>query len=131
VPEDELAAARDPQYAKLPWNGPRLVNVVVPASEQQEALFASLSGKEEMTRPRFYAAYETALPEIQKRAGTIEALIAKHPAAKPLIDAAVADADLPKERLRWLPARHRKGFWTVLVDIDTGKPVEYFALDPY
>ncbi|MBC8028034.1 MAG: hypothetical protein H7Y89_18735 [Steroidobacteraceae bacterium] len=131
VEPDELAAAKDPQYASLPWTGPRHVNVVVPAAEEQDALFKSLAGKEEMTRPRFYLPYETALPEILKRAGTLEQLVAKKPDAKNDIDAAVTDAKLPKDKLRWLPVRHRKGFWTVLIDIDTGRPVEYFALDPY
>jgi hypothetical protein len=131
VEDAELAAARDPQYASLPWTGPRYVAVVVPPEEQQEALFAALQGREEMGRPRFYRPYDVAVPEIRRRAGTLEALIAKRPAAKPLIEDAAAGTDVPKERLRWLPVRHRKGFWTVLVDLDTGRPVGYFDLDPY
>jgi hypothetical protein len=131
IEDAELTAARDPRYASLPWTGPRLVNIVVPAAEQQEAMFASLAGREEMTRPRFYQPYETALPEIRERAGSLATLAASHPEAKTLIDEAVAVAGVPGERLRWLPVRHRKGFWTVLIDNDTGRPVEYFALDPY
>jgi hypothetical protein len=131
IEPDELAAARDPRYASLPWTGPRLVNVVVPAAEQQEALFAALAGKEEMARPRFYRPYETAVPEIRRRAGTLATLIAKHPEAKSLIENAAAQTGLPDQRLRWLPVRHRKGFWTALIDFDTGLPVGYFPLDPY
>lgn len=131
VSADELAAARDPQYASLPWTGPRHVNVVVPEADQQEALFASLAGKEEMTRPRFYQPYETAVPEIRKRAGSLDELVAKHPESKSAIDSAVAGVDVPGERLRWLPVRHRKGFWTALIDTDTGRAVGYIALDPY
>jgi hypothetical protein len=131
IQDEELAAARDPRYASLPWSGPRLVNVVVPAAERQEALFASLSGREEMSRPRFYQPYDTALPEIRRRAGLLDELAAKHPEAKALIDEAVKDANVPAARLRWLPTRHRKGFWTALIDVDTGRPVEYFDLDPY
>jgi hypothetical protein len=128
---DELAAARDPQYKSLPWTGPRLVAVVVPEAEWQDALLAAVAGKHEMARPRFYHPYEAALPEIRRRAGMLDALAAKHPRAKPLIDEAVADTGLPRERLRWVPVRHRKGFWTALVDLDTGRPVAYFDLDPY
>lgn len=131
VSADELAAARDPQYASLPWTGPRHVNIIIPEAERQEALFASLAGKEEMTRPRFYQPYETAVPEIRKRAGTLDELLAKHPQAKSAIDAAVAGVNVPRDRLRWLPARHRKGFWTAWIDTDTGRPVGYFAFDPY
>lgn len=127
----ELAAARDPLYATLPWTGPREVAIVVPENEQQEALFASLSGKEEMARPRFYQPYDVALPEIRKRAATPEQLLQNHPEARDRLETALADTGLPRERLRWLPVRHRKGFWTVLIDIDTGRPVGYFDLDPY
>lgn len=131
VAPDELAATKDPRYATLPWTGPREVAVFVPPADEQEALFASLAGKEEMARPKFYRPYETALPEIRERAGTVDALVKKHPQAKAAIEAAVARANLPRERLRWLPVRHLKGFWTVLVDFETGRPVEYFDLDPY
>jgi hypothetical protein len=129
--ETELAAARDPQYKSLSWTGPRLVGVVVPEAERQEALFAALEGREEKARPRFYQPYEAVLPEIRNRALTLEQLVAKHPEGKTLLDAAVARAGLPKERLRWLPVRHRLGFWTALIDLETGRPVEYFELDPY
>jgi hypothetical protein len=131
VPPEELAAAKDPEYATLPWTGPRFVSVIIPAADQQEALFAALEGREEMTRPRFHQPYETALPEIRKRAGKLDELAAKHPEAKAAIDAAAADTKIPGERLRWLPVRHRKGFWTALIDTDTGRPVGYVALDPY
>lgn len=127
----ELAAARDPRYATLPWTGPRYVNIVVPAAEAQEAMFAALSGKEEMTRPRFYQPYETGLTEIRGRSGTFEQLLSKHPEAKEALEATIGKTDTPRERLRWLPARHRKGFWTALIDIETGRPVGYFDLDPY
>ena len=131
VNDKELAAARDPQYATLPWTGPRYVMIDVPPADHDDALFSSLEGNEEHTRPKFYQPYEFALPEIRRRAGTIDQLIAKHRRDKPLIDTAVAAANIPVERIRWLPVRHVKGFWTVLIDIDTGRPVEYFALDPY
>lgn len=131
IPDDELAAARDPQYATLPWTGPRYVNVFISPADEQEAMFAALSGKEEMTRPRFYQPYETALPEIRQRAATLEDLLAKHPEARPKVEAAVADANVPRERLRWLPVRHQKGFWTALIDTDTGRPAGYVDLDPY
>jgi len=131
VSDRNLAEARDPRYASLPWTGPRYVYVDVPQAEREDAMFASLGGNEEHMRPKFYRPYEFALPDILRRAGRIEALAAKHPRAKPLIDAAVSAANLPPERLRWLPVRGITGFWTALVDTRTGRPVEYVELDPY
>ena len=58
---------------------------------------------------------------------TVAELEKKFPAYKPLTRRGGAAAGIPAERLRWLPVRHRKGFWTALIDIETGKPVRYVA----
>jgi len=38
---------------------------------------------------------------------------------------------IPAERVRWLPVRHRLGFWTALVDTGNGEPIAWVAFDPY
>jgi hypothetical protein len=131
IRDPELAAARDPAWAHLPLTGPRLVAIQVPEQDQQNALFQSVAGNEEHQRPKFYAPYETALPEIRRRAAPLPALTATFPAAGPLVDAAMRDVKIPAERVRWLPVHHRRGFWTVLIDTDDGEPVGYVAFDPY
>ena len=127
----ELAAARDPAYADLPLNGPRLVAIQVPPEDQQDALFQSIAGNEEHQRPKFFAPYETALAQIRQRAKPVPALTAKFPAAAPLLEAAMRGLPIPAERVRWLPVHHRQGFWTALIDDQDGKPVAYVAFDPY
>ena len=131
ISDQELAAARDPAYADLPLDGPRLVAVQVPPEDQQDALFQSVAGNEEHQRPKFFAPYETALADIRRRAKPVPALVAKFPAAAPLLDTAMRELAIPAERVRWLPVRHRQGFWTALIDNDDGKPVAYVAFDPY
>lgn len=131
IDERELAAARDPKYRQLPWTGPRLIAVDVPAAEQQDALFQSLSGNEEHQRPRFYVPLASKVETIRARLKPIEALEADKPASKPLLQSAIAELDLPAGQLGWLPARHRKGFWTVIVRRDDGEPVAWVDFDPY
>ena len=131
ISDRELAAARNPEYARLPITGPRLVGVTVPVTERSDALFGSMSGNHEHFRPKFYVTYESKLETIRAKARTVEALEKRKPAAKPLIDAAMRDAGLPAERIRWLPVHHAKGFWTVLIDINDGKPVAWANFDPY
>jgi len=131
ISETELAAARDPQYAKLPLDGPHLIAVQVPKAEQQDAMFQSVAGNEEHDRPRFYAPFETALPTIRRRARTVDWLTARLPPSKPLFDAAMKNVTIPAERVRWLPVRHRLGFWTALIDTEDGKPIAWVAFDPY
>jgi hypothetical protein len=36
-----------------------------------------------------------------------------------------------KDDLRWAPVKHRRGFWTALLDASTGYPLDYIELDPY
>lgn len=131
ISDAELAAAKEPLYRSLPLTGPRMVAVVVPEAEHDDALFQSLAGNEEHMRPRFFVSYESQLDQIRARARTIAELEKKHPASKPLLAAASAGLDIPASRLRWLPVHHRKGFWTALIDNDSGRPVAYVDFDPY
>ena len=55
----------------------------------------------------------------------------RHPEAKPLVASAVAELQVPVERSLWMPVMHKSGFWTVLLDSDTGQPVGWLPVDPY
>ena len=129
--DSELAAAGDPQYRRIPLTGPRFVAVKVPATEQQKALFDSLAGLQESMRPRWYVEYASMLPQIRERAQALSALENHHGEARAAIAAAKAQAGIPAERLRWLPVSTRRGFWTALIDSNSGMPVSYVELDPY
>jgi hypothetical protein len=131
ISDADLAAARDPRYARRPLLGPEFVAIHVPDSEQQEVLMEEISGHETHARPRFYVPYSSALEEIRKRGGRIAELEQRHPEYRPAIERAVAASEVPLERLRWLPVAARLGFWTALVDVETGKPVAYAPVDPY
>ena len=131
IADREVAAARDPAYADLPFDGPRLVAVRVPAEEQQDALFQSIAGNEEHQRPKFFAPYQAALADIRRHAQPVPALAAKFPAAAPLLEVAMRELPIPAERARWLPVHHRQGFWTAIIDDADGRPVAYVAFDPY
>jgi len=131
VSETELAAARLPEYRSLSLTGPRYISIQVPAADQQDALFQSVSGNEEHQRPKFYAPYEAALEQIRKRAKTIAALEKKFPGYAPALDAAVRESGIAPEVARWLPVHHRKGFWTAIIDPADGRPLAWAAVDPY
>lgn len=129
--DEDLAEARDPAFRRRPSWGPELVATRVPAAEREDALFGALDGKDVHVRPRFYVAWDKELESLRRRAKPLDELIAKQPAAAPLVEAARKDLDVPADQLRWAPIRCRKGFWTVLVDLRSGKPVRYVPVDPY
>lgn len=131
IKDAELAAAKDPLHRSLPFTGPRFVAVEVPPADHNDALFQSLAGNEEHTRPRFYVPYESQLGEIRRRAKTLDELEKKHPDVRPLMDAAVAKLAIPASRVRWLPVHHFRGFWTALIDEENGRPVAYVDFDPF
>jgi hypothetical protein len=127
----ELAAARKPEYATLPLTGPRLVAIEVPPEEKSDALFEGVKGNDVYLRPKFFVSYESQLANIRAHAKPIVELTKRKPESKTLLEATMRDAEIPAERVRWLPVHHSKGFWTALIDIDDGKPVAYMDLDPY
>ena len=131
IDDKELAAARSPEYRRLPLTGPSFINVVVSQADHNDALFEALNGNEEHQRPKFYQPYASGLETIRRRAKTVADLEKKFPAYQPQLDAAVEAAGIPAERLRWLPVSHRNGFSTALIDTETGKPVRYVEVDPY
>jgi hypothetical protein len=131
ITDAELSAAKDPRYRTLPLTGPRLVSIKVTEAEHNDALFESLKGNEEHMRPRFFVPYEELLPRIRAHAMPIAELEKLHPPSRPLLEAAIATLEIPGSRVAWLPVHHRKGFWTVLIDNESGKPLTYVDFDPY
>ena len=49
----------------------------------------------------------------------------------PMLSAALRKITVPAERLRWVPISTRAGFWTALLDIDSGLPMGWVDYDPY
>jgi hypothetical protein len=127
----ELAAARDPQFSRIPWTGPKYAAVVISTADYQDAMFEALAGNEEQTRPKFYVPYETQLDNVRKHAKPLAALEEKKPQARPLVEAALKGKAQPKGQFKWLPVRHFRGFWTAIVDDANGEVVAWVDLDPY
>jgi hypothetical protein len=131
---DDVDLAKGPeQYRKRPLWGPRLVSIHEPEDprEREKVMFSAFQGKDYSVLPLYYVAYEHELANIKKRALPVSDLEKRHPDSKPLVADAVAKLQIPAERLLWLPVKHRKGFWTALLNPDTLRPVGWLPLDPY
>jgi hypothetical protein len=131
ITDTELAAVRRPEYATLSYTGPRLVGIDVPPADREDALFQGVNGNDIYLRPKFFVPYESKLTDIRKRAKPIGDLMKRSAAVKSVVEAAMRDIELHADRIRWVPVHHSKGFWTGVIDIDSGKPVRYAAFDPY
>jgi hypothetical protein len=120
-------------YRQRPKWGPQFVGIQEPQDEKErnKLLFDALAGRDYSVLPKYYAPYEHTLPEIRKRALPVSELEKRHPEAKPLVSSVGAQLRIPIDRLVWLPVKHRNGFWTALLDRDTGRPVQWLPVDTY
>lgn len=131
---DDVDLAKGPeQYRKRPLWGPQLVSIHEPEDpkEREKVMFSAFEGKDYSVLPLYYVSYEQELANIKKRALPVSDLEKRHPDAKPLVASEVAKLQIPAEKLVWLPVKHRKGFWTALLNPDTLRPVGWLPLDPY
>lgn len=130
IGEKDLLEARAP-YDRLPWRGPRLVATYVKPEDSNDALTQGLEGHDVGVRPKFYVDYASQLPQIQRRLKSLPPLMRRSREFGRVIRAALDEVGRPAEDFGWLPVRHPKGFWTVLIDRRTGYPALYLPIDPY
>jgi hypothetical protein len=131
IADQDLQNAKDDAYRTRPKFGPVLVGTQSPTDreERNALIFASMEGKDVQNFPRFYVPYAANVDAVKQRARSLDQLFKLRPAAKELIEA--EQLNVPDERVRWLPVRSPKGFWTVLLDAQTGQLLAYIPLDPY
>jgi hypothetical protein len=130
IDDQDLRDAND-AYRLRPKFGPVLVGTQSPSDrEQRNALmYAIMEGKDIQNFPRYYVPYEANADAIKQQARTLDDLRKRHPDAQQFI--AAEKLNVPEERVRWLPVRSPKGFWTALVDAQTSQVLAYIPVDPY
>jgi hypothetical protein len=127
----DLEDARKPEYKRLPLFGPKLVGTHVDARDENDALFAGLAGRDISVRPRFFVPFENSAKEVVAQAQPLDVLEKKKPEAHAQIEKAQREAGQDPAHVGWLPVKHRTGFWTAIIDRNTGRPLTYINLDPY
>ena len=75
--------------------------------------------------------YESQLDNIKAKVKPVEELERTHPEAKQLIASRVGYGEEILANAKWLPVKHKSGFWTALFDERSAHPIEYLPLDPY
>jgi hypothetical protein len=131
--EDADLKAGKTGYTSRPKWGPKLVATAVPDSgeEHNKALFDALAGKDAPVLPRYYTSYESQIDDIKTHAQPLRDLIKRHPEAQEPLARAEHKLGTSPDELRWVPVKHKQGFWTALLDTKTWQPLEYLPVDPY
>jgi hypothetical protein len=130
IADQDLQQAQE-GYRTRPKFGPVLVGTQSPTDREQRnsLIFSAMEGKDVQNFPRYYVPYEANVDAIKQRARSLDDLRKRRPEAQQFIEA--EQLNLPEERLRWLPVRSPKGFWTALLDAQTAQLLAYIPVDPY
>jgi hypothetical protein len=130
IADNDLLAAQDP-YRSRPKFGPLLVGTKSPTDreERNTLVLAAMEGKDVQNFPRFFVPYEANVEVIKQQARPLDVLEKNHPEVKELV--AAEKLSIPRDKVRWLPVRSPKAYWTVLLDADTARVLAYVPLDPW
>lgn len=131
IADADLQNARDDAYRTRPKFGPLLIGTRSPTDreERNALIFSAMEGKDVQNFPRYYVPYEASAEAIKQRARSLDALRKLRPESQQLI--AAEKLDIPEQRLRWLPVRSPKGYWTALLDAQTAQLLAYIPVDPF
>lgn len=133
VDEADLAQAADDRWRTPSWRGPVYAWAAMPADpkERSEIVWRALDGKDIQFLPQYFRDWAAGGGVFVEKVGSIESLIGKHAFRADEIKRSVQLSGWEQNDLGWLPVRHFKGFWTVLVDRQSMRPVAWLNLDPY
>lgn len=116
-----------------PITGPGLVSLRAfkDNAEQTSATLAALAGASLSARIDLWQPYGLAKDDILRTAKPISGLYQRFPNEKTVLQSAVDSTGLQPAQLLYLPLAARKGFWTVLLNAETGMPVGFLPLDSF
>lgn len=115
------------------WGGPKLIGVRQPKDgETLESLEQSLSGYDPSVRPDWWVPYAEVVPRVLQRAHPVPALLEKRPQEAAEIKAAVVEANIPQESLRWIPVTSFQSTgWVAFIDKETAEIRSFAPVDGF
>jgi hypothetical protein len=130
---DDLAEARNQDWRGLSWTGPVLVAAERPAanSDRNDLVFSALSGKDVEKFPRYYVDYRQEVPKLLTRAQPVSRLRSLNPENVGTIDAWLRRHQRAEGSIVWLPIVARMGDLVMLMDRESGEPLEAVELRPW
>ncbi len=131
IAEKDRLEANGSRYASPSMRGPVLVATLVKPEDRNDALWAGLAGRDVGVRPKFYVDYGSQIERIKQKLKPLSTLQQRSQGYERIIAEGLRELHRPAEDFGWLPVRHTRGFWTALVDRQTGYPVKYVPIDPY
>ena len=133
ISKNNLLDASQEKFRKLPWLSAEWISALRPSNpkEKEELLFTSMETGDDLAQlPKFYSDYAASVDEIRKRLIPLAQLAEFNP-DKMNIVTNLTQRFNDKNRYGYLPLSGKKASLTVIIDIETGKPVEISNLEPW
>lgn len=129
----DISQASRPEFAHLPWTGPRIVGTKLPtdAEGHNALIFSALKGKDLQHLPKYYVPYAEAASGLLAHAKPLAELRRLAPNATRLIDRALANAAATENDVAWLPINAPRGGLTMLIDRKSMQPLTAIEVDPW
>jgi hypothetical protein len=128
-PED-LAKVTRAEFERPPLGRPRYIAVNPPADREtrQKILFSSLQGKDAQMYPQYYVPYEQEVQNALKAAKPIEKILERDPE---LVRRQLGSIGRSPESVRFLPLNAPVKDGAVLIDAESGAPLDIVLVDPW
>jgi hypothetical protein len=121
------AGAQREEFRRINLGRPKLVAAVMPSDPQarNEVVMAAMNGIDLLLTPRYWVPYAEARDRVLARAHPLDDIRKVDPATNgPVLEAALARLGRPAASLRALGVKAKDGEAVMLIDAETGEPVE-------
>ena len=133
ISKTNLTAGSQEHFRKLPLFSAKWISALRPSDpkEKEKLLFGSIeTGADLAQLPKYYSDYSNAIEEIKKRSISLTNLIEFNPEKKQKALDLIQQFN-NENKYRYLPLSGKKASLTVIIDIETGQPVEIINLEPW
>lgn len=132
VQADQLQDAL-PEFRRLSRTGPQIVSLRKPRSSEEflQSVEQSIQGITQAMRPGWWRPYSEAVPEVLKRASSLQSLIERRPADRDVLEKVAGQSGHSLANLRYLPLTSSKSDdWVALID-EAGRVVGYAKVSAF
>lgn len=133
ISQEDLAAGSTEPFRTLSWTGPRLAAAELPtdAKERSDLIDLALSGRDIQNLPKYYRSYASSSRNLLTKAQPLEQLRQKSLTEQYMVDAWLSKNHRARASVAWLPLQTRKNDLVMLLDAQTGEPLQALEIDPW
>jgi len=131
--DNDLAQAKQSEFATRSWTGPRLVGAKLPSNieEKNDLTFSGIAGKDLEIFPKYYVPYAVVAEAMLVKARPLAELAAKSSANNAVIERYLARSSSAIDQLAYLPLIGRTNSYTMILSTTSKQPLDAISTNPW